>query len=349
MNFSPEHQAQIDAQKKECVYCKINRGEIPGKKVFEDDKSLAILDIYPAKKGHTVFLFKEHYPLPAFIPSDQFTHFFGLIPGLSKALKSALVTTGVNMLLAAGGPAGQQFPHMGVHLFPREPGDGFFNFMFKMKVATEEGITKMLQNNLPLMMQNHFARNPAEWHIGKGNVPSFLTEIYQNSNVMYEDEKTLCVLPQKGAVIGHMHIYSKQEEKYIENLSPQDSAHLNFVASFAATAAFEGLQAHGTNVVMVSGESDDNPKGKLILHVLPRMQGDALQHMFWQPKPPKDDLDKIAGKIKDKAWKLSYKGKRSELPRFVKPPVIKINDTKESKKHSNPEDEIKEAIARLQQ
>jgi histidine triad (HIT) family protein len=347
MNITPEHQAQIDAQKKECIYCKINRGEIPGKKVFEDDKSLAILDIYPAKKGHTVFLFKEHYPLPAFIPPDQFKHFFGLIPGLSKALKSSIVTTGINMFLAAGGPAGQQFPHMGIHLFPRENGDGFFNFMFKMKVSTEEGTLKMLQTNLPIMMQNHFGRNPAEWHTGKGDVPAFLTKIYENSTVIYEDEKSLCVAPKKGAVEGHLQIYSKQEEKYIENLSPEDSAHLNFVASFAATAVFEGMQAHGTNVVMVSGESDDNPEGNLILHVLPRMQDDALKHMFWQPAQPKDDLDAMAKKIKDKTWKLSHKEKKSEIPTYVKPPVMKLGGKKEVKP-STPEDEISAAIAKFQ-
>ncbi|NQV91091.1 HIT domain-containing protein [Candidatus Woesearchaeota archaeon] len=348
MNLTPEHQAQINAQKKECIYCKINRGEIPGKKIFEDEKSLAILDIYPAKKGHTVFLFKEHYPLPAFIPPDQFKHFFGLIPGLSKALKSALVTTGINMFLAAGGPAGQQFPHMGVHLFPREPDDGFFNLMFKLNTSTDEEITKMLQTNLPIMMQNHFGRNPAEWHTGKGNIPPFLTPIYEKCTVIYEDEKAICVAPKKGAVAGHLQIYSKQEEKYIENLSPEDASHLNFVASFAATAVFEGMQAHGTNVVMVSGESDDNPEGKLILHVLPRMQDDVLKHMFWQPAQPKDDLDAMAKKIKDKTWKLSYKEKKSNIPSYVKPPVMKIGDKKEVKP-STPEDEIKAAIARMQQ
>ena len=235
MNISDEQKRVIEEQKKQCVYCKIVKGEIPGKKFFDDDKTLAILDIYPAIKGHSAFLFKEHYPLPAFIPADEFKHFFGLVPGLSKALKDSIITTGINLFLASGGAAGQQFPHTGVHFFPRERGDGFFNFMFKKNVSTDEKSAEMLANNLPIMMQNHFSRNPASWHQGKGNVPGYLTPIYESEKVIYEDEKVLVVLPKEGAIEGHLEIYSKVEEKYIENLSAEDSAHLFFTASFSCS------------------------------------------------------------------------------------------------------------------
>ena len=347
MNISDEQKQVIEEQKKQCVYCKIVKGEIPGKTIFDDDKTLAILDIYPAKKGHSVFLFKEHYPLPAFIPGDEFKHFFGLVPGLSKALKDSIITTGVNLFLASGGAAGQQFPHTGVHFFPREKGDGFFNFMFKRNVSTDEKSASMLSNNLPIMMQNHFGRNPNTWHQGKGNVPGYLTEIYEKETVIYEDEKVLVVLPSKGAIEGHLEIYSKVEEKYIEKLSEEDSAHLFFTASFAATAVFEGLGAHGTNIVMQSGESDDNSKGRLMLHVLPRKQDDALKHMFWEPKQPKSDLDALAGKIKDKTWKLSHKEKKEVKSAVVEAPIMKLGGNG-TKKPLNPEDEIRMAIERMQ-
>ena len=64
--------------------------------------------------------------------------------------------------------------------------------------------------------------------------------------------------PEKSLVKGHLIIYSKTEDKYIENLNANDSAHLFFTASFVSTAIFEGLGAHATNILLKSGESDDN-------------------------------------------------------------------------------------------
>ena len=63
MQLAPEIKKQLEEQKKQCIFCRLISGEIPNaKKVFEDDKTIALLDIYPALKGHTLFMLKEHYP-----------------------------------------------------------------------------------------------------------------------------------------------------------------------------------------------------------------------------------------------------------------------------------------------
>ncbi len=46
---------------KDCIFCKIIRGEIPSYKVYEDDKFLAFLDIFPWVEGHTLVIPKKHY------------------------------------------------------------------------------------------------------------------------------------------------------------------------------------------------------------------------------------------------------------------------------------------------
>jgi len=130
MNITPEMKQQLEEQKKQCIFCKIISKEMNGKVVFEDDQTIALLDIYPAIKGHTVFMLKEHYPMPAYFSGEEFKHKFSLIPELSKAIKSAMVRTGINVFIAIGGVAGQQAPHFLVHLLPREESDGFFNFLF---------------------------------------------------------------------------------------------------------------------------------------------------------------------------------------------------------------------------
>ena len=344
MNLSPEIKAQLAEQKKQCIFCKIINKEMEGKIVFEDKLTIGLLDIYPALKGHTVFLLKEHYPIMPYIPAEEFKHYFGSIPQLSKAIKKAMLTTGINIFIANGGAAGQQSPHFLIHFLPREESDGFFNFLFKKKSKLENEKAKILAHNFPIMMNNHFSRNPASWHTGYGENPDFLAEIYDQSTILYEDEKVLAVLPHNAVVPGHIEIYSKEEAREIEKLSAESSAHLFYAASFAATAVFEGLGAHGTNIILKSGPSDDNPNGQLVLHVLPRNNGDSLQSLMWEPKEPKYDLKSVAGKIKDKTWQIKEQKKEKEensLPE--KPEVTKIGSAKEN----NPENEITAAIERM--
>jgi len=358
MELTPEIKAQLDEQKKQCIFCKLISGEQEAKTVFQDDVTIAMLDINPAIKGHTLFLLKEHYPIMPYIPADEFKHYFGLIPGLCQAVKEGMVTTGVNVFIANGGVAGQQSPHFLIHLFPRESGDGFFNFMFDQKgESLPEDKVQMLTHNFPIMMNNHFGRNPAPWHKGSGEKPAFLDSVYQNSTTLYEDEKVLAVLPNFSLVPGHIEIHSKVEEHDIDKLSIEDSAHLFYTASFAATAVFEGLGAQGTNIVLKSGTSDDNPDGKLVLHILPRAPDDGLDKMLWKPTPPKYDLDKIKSRIKDHTWKVKYKTEKKETksePIVIGPEVIKIGGSKktETKKENNQpktkEEEIRMAIERLQ-
>ena len=127
MQLTPEIKAQLAEQKKQCIFCKLISKEMEGKIVFEDDQTIAFLDINPIIKGHTLFMLKEHYPMPAYIPADEFKHMFALVANMSKAIKSGMVRTGMNVFVAIGGAAGQQSPHFLIHFLPREEGDGFFN------------------------------------------------------------------------------------------------------------------------------------------------------------------------------------------------------------------------------
>ena len=117
-----------DYQRQNCIFCKIIKGDIPSRKVYEDDKALCIMDIYPAVKGHLLMLPKEHYPFLPLVPPDISAHLFRTTKAVSKAVKSALVTDRVSVFIANGGIAGQQSPHFIYHIIPREKGDGLENF-----------------------------------------------------------------------------------------------------------------------------------------------------------------------------------------------------------------------------
>ena len=55
----------------DCVFCKIVKGEVPSHKIWEDDKHLAILSIYPNTPGFTVVITKEHKPSYIFDNDDK--------------------------------------------------------------------------------------------------------------------------------------------------------------------------------------------------------------------------------------------------------------------------------------
>ncbi|MBI4139958.1 HIT domain-containing protein [Candidatus Woesearchaeota archaeon] len=316
MDIPPDVQKQLDEQKKQCVFCKIVGGEIAGKKVFDDDLTMAVLDINPAVKGHTLVMPKEHYPILPYIPRNVFLHVFGVLPNIVKAIKESLIVFGVNIFIANGGVAGQQSPHFLFHIFPRESGDGLEKFDFgpgknldSDKVS--EGV-KALSYAVPLLMRKFFSQNHESWHSGSGSTPEFLSVIRDSSDIVYEDERVLCVTPKNPFCAGHLILYSKVVEKLFENLDSDNSSHLFQVASIAASACFEGLQAHGTNIVLKSGKCPDNPSELLSVHIIPRWQDDGI-NLSWNPNKGLNDGD-VSSIIRDKTFFIGTRENVSVAP-----------------------------------
>lgn len=328
MQLPPELKAQLQEQKKDCVFCKIIKKEIPSKVVFEDKNTIALLDINPILKGHTLFLLKEHYPILPYLSDQETAHYFGLLPPLVKSIKSALVATAFNIFIANGGAAGQNSPHLTFQLIPREEGDGFFNFFFnkKSKPLPEDKL-KPLAPNIQYAIKKYQQENSLSIQPSE-NIPSYLDSISKNSTILYQDEKVFITLPNQVVTAGHIEIYSKREEKNFEKLSQEDSIYLFTAASTTASLLFQILQLHGTNIILKSGYTDDNKDGKLCIHIIPRMQNDSLQGLVWTPHQPKYNLDSIAEKIKDKTWNIKYQEK-------------KVEPKQESKKEE-PKPEVKE-------
>ena len=112
-----------------CVFCQIVEGKTPSKKVFEDEKTLAILDIIPASFGHILFMPKKHYAILPMMEQADFLHFTAILRKLVAAQKKALLLESVTVFVANGQAAGQQSSHFMIHLVPRERNDslGFFH------------------------------------------------------------------------------------------------------------------------------------------------------------------------------------------------------------------------------
>jgi histidine triad (HIT) family protein len=108
----------------DCVFCKIIRGEIPSYKVYEDDKTIAFLDIRPVNAGHTLVVPKKHSTNIFDISSEDWLAVCDVVRKLSIAIEKAVAADGVNIAMNNREHAGQQVNHPHVHIIPRFKGDG---------------------------------------------------------------------------------------------------------------------------------------------------------------------------------------------------------------------------------
>lgn len=99
----------------ECIFCKIVAGEIPGEVVWEDEKHLAILDLFPLRKAQTVIFPKEHLPSSIFaLPDDVFTELFSAAKVVAEILENRL---GAERTMIVG--EGLEINHVHLKLYPR--------------------------------------------------------------------------------------------------------------------------------------------------------------------------------------------------------------------------------------
>ncbi|MBI2660465.1 HIT domain-containing protein [Candidatus Woesearchaeota archaeon] len=120
--MSPEELKEF--QKKQCIFCQIVAGKIQSRKVYEDDKVVAILDINPANPGHVLLLTKEHYSIMPQLPDDEVAHIFMVAKSLSNSMLRGIEVQGTNIIVANGVAAGQRAQHFMVHVIPRKEKDG---------------------------------------------------------------------------------------------------------------------------------------------------------------------------------------------------------------------------------
>ena len=108
----------------DCIFCKIVRGEIPAQKVYETDKSVAILDLYPLNKGHVLVLSKDHYERVVEIPPDVWQDMALAAREVAKGILKAFDPDGYHLLINNGDAAGQEIAHAHLHVIPRFYDDG---------------------------------------------------------------------------------------------------------------------------------------------------------------------------------------------------------------------------------
>ncbi len=107
----------------DCVFCKIARGEIPSKKIYEDKDVIAFLDINPANPGHTLVVPKKHAEDITKTDEEDIEKAMRIVRKITASLKEKMNAIGVNVLQNNGKAAGQLVAHTHFHVIPRYPND----------------------------------------------------------------------------------------------------------------------------------------------------------------------------------------------------------------------------------
>jgi histidine triad (HIT) family protein len=122
----------------DCLFCKIVRGEIPSKKIYEDGSVLAFLDINPANPGHTLVVPKKHSEDITGVHENDLTKTIEAVRKITAKLKERMDAEGVNVIQNNGRAAGQLVSHVHFHVIPRFHGDNVVISYPKIQLSEEE-------------------------------------------------------------------------------------------------------------------------------------------------------------------------------------------------------------------
>jgi histidine triad (HIT) family protein len=108
----------------DCIFCSIVAGDIPARTVRETEEILAFLDANPLARGHTLVIPKAHAEHVGDLDGGLATELFAAVTELTPRVQAAVDADGANVGINDGEAAGQEVPHVHVHIIPRFEGDG---------------------------------------------------------------------------------------------------------------------------------------------------------------------------------------------------------------------------------
>ena len=106
-----------------CVFCAIAAGEAPAIRIHEDDSYLAILDIRPFTRGHTLVIPKNHTVDLDDTPPETLAGMIALGQRIAQAAKTTELADATNIGINDGRAAFQTVFHIHLHVLPRRNGD----------------------------------------------------------------------------------------------------------------------------------------------------------------------------------------------------------------------------------
>ena len=105
------------------IFARILRGEIPSAKVYEDDRTLAFMDVFPQARGHCLVIHKSSTARNLLdVEAPALTDVILTTQRVTRAVRAALNPDGITVTQFNGAPAGQTIFHLHFHILPRWDG-----------------------------------------------------------------------------------------------------------------------------------------------------------------------------------------------------------------------------------
>ena len=135
-----------------CIFCKIVAGEIPCFKLYEDDLTIAFMDINPGNEGHALVIPKEHWEDIYAIPSALAGATMQTVKKIAEAVNKTLSPYGMNLVQANGKGAAQSVFHFHMHVLPRAKDDELkLNWGLRPgDMDAIKGVHERLKKNIPV-------------------------------------------------------------------------------------------------------------------------------------------------------------------------------------------------------
>jgi histidine triad (HIT) family protein len=132
-------------QSDNCIFCKIVDKEVPSKIIYENDDTLAFLDIFPISEGHSIVIPKKHYENIEVIPEEELIKTIKTVKKLAKILHDKLSFEGYNILQNNFKAAGQVVKHFHIHIIPRNFNDSRFRLAIPREQAKNEDLDRIMR------------------------------------------------------------------------------------------------------------------------------------------------------------------------------------------------------------
>ena len=123
-----------------CLFCKIRDGKVPSYKVYEDEHTLAFLDINPVADGHVQLIPREHARYIEELTEETAENLMKTLRKIVPPIQRAFNATDSNIAINNGPNAGQYVPHVHIHITPRPTrvGSPFFSSVGRFKPRKKE-------------------------------------------------------------------------------------------------------------------------------------------------------------------------------------------------------------------
>jgi len=103
-----------------CIFCRIIEGTAPSHVIYEDDLTLAFLDINPISDGHTLIVTKAHEARLENLNAENYHALFKTLHKILGPVQRAMDAPAASIGINNGREAGQLVPHIHIHVVPRE-------------------------------------------------------------------------------------------------------------------------------------------------------------------------------------------------------------------------------------